>query len=62
MIIIIPENYLYVLGNLFEVVEAMNEKINYMQWSTITLSLLGGMENQPLHTKFSARGCHKSHC
>ena len=31
MIILIPENYLYVLGNLFEVVEAMNEKINYMQ-------------------------------
>ena len=43
-IIITPGNYLYVLGNLFEVVEAMKEKIDYMQQNTITLSMLGGME------------------
>ena len=43
-IIITPGNYLYVLGNLFEVVEAMKEKIDYMQQNTITLSVLGGRE------------------
>ena len=44
IIIIIPGNYLRVLGNLFEVVEAMKKKIDYMQQNTITLSMLGGME------------------
>ena len=43
IIIIIPGNYLYVLGNLFEVVEVIKEKIDYMI-TLITLSMLGGME------------------
>ena len=32
------------LGTLFEVVEAVKEKIDYMQQNTITLSMMGGME------------------
>ena len=43
-ITIILGNYLHVLGNLFEVVEAVKEKIGCMQQNTIILSILGDIE------------------
>ena len=43
-ITIILGNYLHVLGNLFEVVEAVKEKIGCMQQNTIILSMLGDIE------------------